>query len=196
MPLSLAPVPHSSSDGAEDGSMGSVIRMSLASLQLNMRKSKSTTPSAFFRRVAAPVTFTVPPSEEHLTELHACWRDTKAHSRLTSDGRTLAAMQDVAKFDLSRIPTVEPTIASPIVSPEEAMRPDTRCPRPQCQVTDYLLCKAYDGAARMGRIGNSLSHLMLALSASLQHTAVDASSTSLSDASLQAFALMSRSLGI
>lgn len=31
---------------------------------------------------------------------------------------------------------------------------------------------AYDAAAHIGRIGNSLSHLMLALSASLQQTAV------------------------
>ena len=64
-------------------------------------------------------------------------------------------------------------------------------PSTQCRVTDDLLTKAYDAAARMGRIGNSLSHLMLALSASLQQEALGASSTSLSDASLQAFALMS-----
>ncbi|KAK0135107.1 hypothetical protein N1851_029077 [Merluccius polli] len=47
----------------------------------------------------------------------------------------------------------------------------------------------------MGRIGNSLSHLMLALSASLQEATVDASVHSFGDASLQAFALMSRELG-
>lgn len=79
-------------------------------------------------------------------------------------------MQDAAKFGLSCMPAVEPTITSPIISPKEAMRPDTRCPRPQCQVMDDLLDD--DGAACMGHIGNSLSHLMLALSASLQQTAV------------------------
>ena len=47
----------------------------------------------------------------------------------------------------------------------------------------------------MGRIGNSLSHLMLALSTSLQQAAVEPSTQDLSDASLQAFALMSRELG-
>jgi len=47
----------------------------------------------------------------------------------------------------------------------------------------------------MGWNGNSLSHLMLALSASLQQAALDVPSTNLNDASLQAYALMSRRLG-
>jgi len=76
------------------------------------------------------------------------------------------------------------TIASLIVSPDEALRSEARCPLPQCRVTDDLLTKAYDTAAHIGRIGNSLSHLMLALSASLQQNALSASSTSLSDGSL------------
>ena len=46
----------------------------------------------------------------------------------------------------------------------------------------------------MGRIGNSLSHLMLAISTSLQRAAVEPSIQDISDASLQAFALMSKEL--
>ncbi|KAK0150202.1 hypothetical protein N1851_008886 [Merluccius polli] len=76
-----------------------------------------------------------------------------------------------------------------------ALRPDARCPRPQCRVTDNLFSKAYDSAARMGRIGNSLSHLLLGLSTSLQQAQVEPSLQTLSDASLQAFALMARELG-
>ena len=71
-------------------------------------------------------------------------RDTKVLSLPTSNARTLAAMQDVAKFGLDRMPAIELTIASLIVSPDEALRPDARCPRPQYRVTDNLLCKAYD----------------------------------------------------
>lgn len=67
------------------------------------------------------------------------------------------------------------SIAALIVSPDEVLRPDTRCPRPQCRVTDDLLSKAYDAAACMGPMGNSMSHLMLALSASLQEVELDAS---------------------
>ncbi|KAK0141923.1 hypothetical protein N1851_020394 [Merluccius polli] len=72
---------------------------------------------------------------------------------------------------------------------------DARCPRPQCRITDDFLVKCYDTAARMGRIGNSWSHLILALSQSLQSSSVDASVHSLSDGSLQVFALMTRELG-
>ena len=50
-------------------------------------------------------------------------------------------------------------------------------------------------ALRMGRIGNSLSHLLLGLSTSLQQAQVEPALQSLSDASLQAFALMSREFG-
>ena len=97
-----------------------------------------------------------------------------------------------ASMDLTAI---EPTIASLIVAPEEVLRPNARCPKPQCRITDDLLTKCYDTAARMGRIGNSLSHLILALSQSLQSSSADASVQSLSDTSLQAFAFMTRELG-
>ena len=43
----------------------------------------------------------------------------------------LAAMQDAAKYGLGRMPAVEPAIASLIVAPEETLRQDARCPRPQ-----------------------------------------------------------------
>ena len=56
-------------------------------------------------------------------------------------------------------------------------------------------CQRPTTQRRMGRIGNSLSHLLLGLSTSLQQAKVEPSLQSLSDASLQAFALMSRELG-
>ncbi|CAL8388517.1 unnamed protein product [Boreogadus saida] len=181
--------------GAADTSMAAVLRTALARLQLDAAQTVSAQASAFFRRNPVPATFSVPPSEEYLKELHACWRDTRALSHSTSDARTLAAMQNAAQVGLGRMPAVEPAIASLILAPDEALRPNARCPRPQCRVTDDLLSKAYDAAARMGHIGNSLSHLLLGLSTSLQQAQVEPSLQSLSDASLQAFALMSRELG-
>ncbi|MEQ2161414.1 hypothetical protein GOODEAATRI_009429 [Goodea atripinnis] len=47
----------------------------------------------------------------------------------------------------------------------------------------------------MGRIGNSLSHLMLGLSSSLESVPLDQSTQGLLDTSLQAFAQMTRELG-
>ena len=186
---------QSSLQGAEDNSMAGLMRVALACLGLDALQTDRGQASAFFRRKPGPPTFTVPPSEKYVKELHACWRDSRAFSHSTTDARTLAAMQDAAQVGLGRMPPVEPAIASLILAPDEALRPDARCPRQQCRVTDDLLTKAYDSAARMGRIGNSLSHLLLGLSTSLQQAQVEPALQSLSDASLQAFALMSREFG-
>ncbi|KAM3599636.1 uncharacterized protein V6R79_008983 [Siganus canaliculatus] len=175
---SMASEPGSPSSGrsslseAADGSVQAIMRAALERLQLE-----------------------VPVREDFLRELHSCWRDPAGLSRLSADGRALAAMHDAAGAGLERMPEVEPAIASLIVSPEETLRPTVRCPRPQCRVTDDILTRTYNTGARAGRIGNSLAHLMFALSASLQEGNVDPSALSFSDAALQAFALVSRELG-
>ncbi|MEQ2179899.1 hypothetical protein GOODEAATRI_030005, partial [Goodea atripinnis] len=146
-------------------------------------------------RGRAPTPFSVPPSEEYLWELHACWWDPRALSRLSTDGPVLAAMHESVKAGLDHMPAVEPAVASLIVSPDEALRPDVRGPRTQCRVTDDLLCKAYIAGACAGRLGNSMAHLMFALSASLQDAGGATAAVGFSDAALQAFALMTRELG-
>ncbi|CAG5866048.1 unnamed protein product [Menidia menidia] len=183
----------SQEDTAE--SVTSAIRTALARLQIGVPQAQPTASSAFFKRSRSETAFMVPPSAEYVQELHACWSDTKALSRLTTDGRVLAAMQEAPKVGLGQMPAVEPGIASLIIPPDEALRPNARCPRPPCRITDDLLCKAYDSGACMGRIGNSLSHLMLALSSSLESVPLDHATQGLIDASLQAFALMTRELG-
>ena len=57
------------------------------------------------------------------------------------------------------------------------------------------MVKFYDAAARIARLGYSMSHLVLALSQTLQTSEADPSAQSLSDNSLQAFAYMTRELG-
>lgn len=104
-------------------------------------------------------------------------------------------MQNAPQFGLGHMPSVEPAIASLIVSPEEALRANPRCPNSQYRATDKLLCRSYDTGARTGRLGNSLSHFLLGLSTSLETSTVDSSALGLLDASLQTFALMSRELG-
>ena len=194
------PGSHSSAQGSlaetEDSSMRAILRMALERQQLAIPQQAESAPaSAFFRRRPASTAFAVPHSVDFLSELQTCWRDTKACSRLSADGRTLAAMHDAAAVGLDHMPAVEPGIASLIVSPDEALRQETRCPRPQCRITDDLLTRAYDAGARAGRMGNSLSHLMLALSASLREGNPGTDSVTLCDASLEAFGLMSRELG-
>ncbi|MEQ2164448.1 hypothetical protein GOODEAATRI_006745 [Goodea atripinnis] len=146
-------------------------------------------------RGRSPTPFSVLPSEEYLREMHACWRDPRALSCLSTDGRVLAAMHKSVKAGLDRMPAVEPAVASLIVSPDEALRPDVRCPRTQCRVTDDILCKAYNAGAGAGRLGNS-THLMFALSASLQDAGGATAAVGFSDAALQPFALMTRELTV
>lgn len=87
------------------------------------------------------------------------------------------AMQDAAKHGFDHMPAMGSAIASLIVSPDETFRPDARCPRPPCRVTDDFLSKAYDARAPW------------AVSAipPLQQALMDASVLGFSDSSLQAW---------
>ncbi|MEQ2183845.1 hypothetical protein GOODEAATRI_002136, partial [Goodea atripinnis] len=179
-----------------DGSMREVMCMALRQLQLELPLGEvSASGSAFFRRGWAPNPLSVPPSEEYLRELPACWRNPRGLSRLSTDSRVLAAMHKSVKAGLDRMLAVEPAVASLIVSPDEALRPDVRFPRTQCRVTDDLLYKAYNAGARAGRLGNSMAHLMFPHSASLQDAGGATAAVGFSDAALQAFELMTRELG-
>lgn len=170
------------------------LKAALARLGLDVAPAAAPRQSAFFRGTTEPSTLIVPPSAPYIEELQRCWADPRLFSHLPRDCRALAAMQDASTYGLQNMPNIEPTMAALVLSPNEALRPDARCPRPQCRVTDDLIVKGYDTAARMGRIGNSMSHLMLALTQTVQGTD-QAASQELCDASLQAFAYMSRELG-
>ncbi|MEQ2181893.1 hypothetical protein GOODEAATRI_016333 [Goodea atripinnis] len=108
--------------------VSAAIRTALGRLQLDVPPAQSSPFSAFFRRRDAKAAFVVPPSAEYVQELHACWTDTRAFSRLTADGRALAAMQEAPKFGLDCMPPVESAIASLIVPPDEVLRPNAHCP--------------------------------------------------------------------
>ncbi|KAK0141172.1 hypothetical protein N1851_021814 [Merluccius polli] len=151
--------------------------------------------SAFFQQAAPPATFAVPPSAPFVEELQRCWADPRQFSHIPSECRALANMRDASSYGLDRMPTIEPALAALILSPDEALRPDAHCPRPQCRLTDDFIVKSYDAVARAACIGNSLSHLTLAMSETLQSSGAEQEVQDLSEASLQAFAYMSRELG-
>ncbi|MEQ2160330.1 hypothetical protein GOODEAATRI_032588 [Goodea atripinnis] len=99
-------------------------------------------------------------------------------------------MRNPGDHGLDRMPPVDHCIASLVFSPDEALRERARCPSAQCRVTDDYLCRAYNIAARMARIGNSLSVLLLAQSQILQPGMAGAALGDTIDAALQAFGLM------
>ncbi|KAK0133446.1 hypothetical protein N1851_031041 [Merluccius polli] len=161
------------------------VKVALARLGLDAAPAQESVQSAFFKQAPSTSSFSVPPSAPFIMELQRCWADPKRFSHLPSDCRTLASMQDAASHGLAAL----------ILSPEEALRPDACCPRPQCRLTDELIGKSYDSAARVARIGNSMSHLILSLSQTLQSSGADRSMEVQSEASLKAFAYMARELG-
>ncbi|KAI7806468.1 putative disrupted in schizophrenia 1 protein-like [Triplophysa rosa] len=171
------------------------LRAALARLGLDAAPVVTTPTSAFIRGSSQPSPLTIPPSRDYIDEFQKCWANPKSLTHHTSASRALATMQDADTFGLGQMPKVDPFIASFVLSPDEVLRTNVRCSRPQCRITDDLLIQAYNTAARMGCIGNSLSHLMLALSQSLQASGSDTMSQDLSDASLQAVAFMTRELG-
>ena len=170
------------------------MQLALARLGVDAPPAEADAQSAFFREAPTATAFCVPSSAPFMEEPKRCWEDPRHYSHLPSDCRALANMQGASSYGLDRMPGIEPTLAGLILSPDEALRPDAR-PWPQCRLTDDLIGKSYDAAARMARIGNSMSHLVLALSHCLQSPVVEQSAQALSEASLQAFAYMSRELG-
>lgn len=104
-------------------------------------------------------------------------------------------MHNVAGDGLDRILAIGPAIAS-LTGPQMRLCRDvSRCPRPQCQITNDLLRRAKNAGTHAGRMGNSPVTCPLAISASLQEGSVTADSVTFCDASLEAFGLMSRELG-
>lgn len=80
----------------------------------------------------------------------------------------LAAMENAKAVGLGHMPAVELSVAALIVTLVEALTPDAKRPSSQCSVTDNCLCRAYATATCMGRLGNTLSNLLLTLSTSLK----------------------------
>ncbi|XP_042562141.1 LOW QUALITY PROTEIN: uncharacterized protein LOC122131476 [Clupea harengus] len=199
--------PHDSQTSSQDTARGtgvepeagqlsikSTLKAALARLGLDPVPVAVPPQNAFFRTAVQQTAFAVPPSAPYIEELQRCWADPRQFSHLPTNCRVLSAMQGASTYGLERMPNVEPSVAALILSPDEALRPHARCPRPQCRLTDDLIVRCYDAAARTARIGNSMSHLMLALTQTLQGTGDASASQGLCDSSLQAFAFMSREL--
>ncbi|CAJ1074276.1 uncharacterized protein LOC125891834 [Xyrichtys novacula] len=180
----------------EAGSTSAIADLQLALSQLGIGKpeEEAQPPNAYFGKGSEPP-FRVPPSSAFIAELHSCWSDPKLDRCPSQDCRTMGAMAGAAQFGLERMPAVENPVASLVVSPDEALSQNPRCPLAQCRLTDEYITHAYESAARAARVGNSLSHLILALDKSIADAGADHATQSLSEASLRAFAYMAKDLG-
>ena len=126
-----------------------------------------------FQAGPSTASFSVPPSAPFIEELQRCWADPRHFSHIPSDLWALASIQDAVSHGLDRMPCIEPALAALILSPEEALRPDSCFPRSHWCLTDKLNGKSYDSAAWVVSIGNSMSPLILALSQTVQSSGAD-----------------------
>src|SRR4029434_9854055 len=110
--------------------------------------------------------------KEDVLSTRAQWGPCYSHPSSLGTGHTTLkgykGRQDASAHGLDRMPNIDPAVAALVLTPGEALRPDARGPRPQCRLTDDYIVKSYDTAARIGGLGNSMSHLILALSQTLQ----------------------------
>lgn len=108
-------------------------------------------PPCVFKHAPQPSSFSVPPSEPYVSR---CWSDPKASFHMPRDCQDLTAIKGASQYGLDRMPVVDASISFLIVSPDEAVRLDVRCLRPQCRINDDLLTRGYNIANRMERISN------------------------------------------
>ncbi len=53
------------------------------------------------------------------------------------------------------MPPIEFSVAALIVSPDEVLRENVRCPNVECRCTDELLSRKYNATASLGHVSNS-----------------------------------------
>ena len=104
-------------------------------------------------------------------------------------------MADAESHGLADMPAIDTCIAALVVSPDEALRPHPRCPSVECRRTDELLTKAHNTATRVGRLSNSLAHLMLALQASPPEQSTERVTEELLNTALQTIGYIAQDTG-
>ncbi|XP_049321018.1 uncharacterized protein LOC125781314 [Astyanax mexicanus] len=173
-PLSAAGSPLGSGSVVDDGSaledtspLPTMVRATLARLG-SAPAQPTPSSSAYFKLTAADSPALIPPCSAFVGELQSAFLATASRSRPSSLARSFWNMSDAAQYGLDRIPPLEPSVASLVVSPDEALRFDVRCPSKACRRTDEGIAKAYNHAARIGRLDNTISHLLLEMESSPQ----------------------------
>lgn len=197
-PSSLYTVSGSGSE-SESGasvamSMRGNIKMALAKLNLDVPNAQSGPTNLLCRSVPGSKEVIIPHCKDFTEVVSAAFRSALSF-RPDRVARMLSDMSAPDTTGLGSMPALEPCVASLIVSPDEALRPDVRCPNKECRRTDNALVKTYNTVARLGRIGNSMGHLLSALHATLDSTSTDDSVSGLLDASLQALGAMASDCG-
>ncbi len=114
------------------------IKMALAKLNLDPPPPALGPSNLLHRSVAWPDDFLIPSCPDFTEVVFSAFRSAPS-SRPDQVARTLAAMAGAQETGLGNMPSVELCISSLIVSPDEALKQEPRCPNPECWHTDYFV---------------------------------------------------------
>ncbi|KAI7792751.1 hypothetical protein IRJ41_019137 [Triplophysa rosa] len=151
-----------------------VLRMAVARLGLD-KSVQATQSNVFFRQPPAENSFTMPPCNDFVAEFSNALTGSGAFKRHPKTARILASMAEADYIGFGRTPEVEQPVAALVVSTDEALRGNVRCPSAQCDCTDSLLKKAFDSTAYITWTKNTICQLLLATTSTLESANVDPS---------------------
>ena len=124
------------------------INMALAKLKLDLPQAPLGPTNLLCRSVPGAKRAQVPHCKD-FTEVVSTAFQSALTFRPDRAARMLADMSSPDATGLGSMPAVEPCVASLIVSPDEALRQDVRCPNKECRRTDDALVKTYNTVARL-----------------------------------------------
>ncbi|KAI7813915.1 hypothetical protein IRJ41_004328 [Triplophysa rosa] len=171
-----------------------VLRMAVARLGLDT-SVQATQPNVFFRQPPVENSFSMPPCNDFVAEFSNALTASGANRRRPKTARILASMAEADFIGVGRTPEVEQPVAALVVSTDEALRGNVRCPSAQCGRTDSLLKKAYDSTAYITRTENTICQLLLTTTSSLESADVDPSVSQFLQTAIMAMGHVTRELG-
>ncbi|ROI87634.1 hypothetical protein DPX16_0079 [Anabarilius grahami] len=130
-------------------SLQSTIRVALPKLGLDTPPAQTAGSSALFWTTTTK-DLSVPVCKDFVAEYLSALGSESQRMQVNPAVRTLSNMEEAEKSGLANMPAVEPCVAALVVSPDEALRPNLRCPSAECRRTDDLIVKAHNTATRVG----------------------------------------------
>lgn len=186
-----------SDDGTEasgiNHTLSGAIRMALSKLNMEPLSRATMQTNRLCRLPMQSNDLTIPPCDDFIKMFTEALKEANT-SRMDRATRLFAAMAEPSAAGLGPMPPVEPAVVSLVVSPDEALRTDPRCPSPECRRTDNLVCWAYNTQATMGRVLNTMAHVLLALQTTIQPSS-DAAMSDLVDTALQGIGALAKQCG-
>ncbi len=200
--LPADPSQHSGSETMSEKSGGSssvaslegTLKAMLARINLDPPQPAVGSENIFLHR-AQRTSITMPQCNDFTSVLVSALQNSMKATRPDQLARTLAVMQDPETVGLGSMPPIESSVAALIVSPDEALRENVRCPNVECRRTDEFLSRAYNATASLGRVSNSLAHMLVALHSSLRETSSNPLVTDLSELTLQTMGVIANHCG-